>query len=271
MKKLLILLFLFAPFISNAQRTMFGSNNNYVVPPPPPFQAPPITTGEITTGLLLYLNAGNTSSYSGNGNTWYDLSGNNNHGTLKANGSGASPIFGNGSFAFNGSSSYVSIESSVIPNTGSFTVSSWAKMPPGAFIEMINTRNPANRSIGFLLTSTGSVIRAQIINPTENHYQIQGTHSTIQDDTWHLITITFNESTSTMTGFVDNYLVQSHSIAPGSLVGQGYFSIGWDYAWNAGGLEFYRGSVATVSVYNYALSTSDVTTNFNALKSRFGL
>ena len=271
MKKLLILLFLFAPFISNAQRTMFGSNNNYVVPPPPPFQAPPITTGEITTGLLLYLNAGNTSSYSGNGNTWYDLSGNNNHGTLKANGSGASPIFGNGSFAFNGSSSYVSIESSVIPNTGSFTVSSWAKMPPGAFIEMINTRNPANRSIGFLLTSTGSVIRAQIINPTENHYQIQGTHSTIQDDTWHLITITFNESTSTMTGFVDNYLVQSHSIAPGSLVGQGYFSIGWDYAWNAGGLEFYRGSVATVSVYNYALSTSDVTTNFNAVKSRFGL
>ena len=84
MKKLLILLFLFAPFISNAQRTMFGSNNNYVVPPPPPFQAPPITTGEITTGLLLYLNAGNTSSYSGNGNTLYDLSGNNNHGTLKA-------------------------------------------------------------------------------------------------------------------------------------------------------------------------------------------
>ena len=142
-------------------------------------------------------------------------------------------------------------------------------MPPGAFIEMINTRNPANRSIGFLLTSTGSVIRAQIINPTENHYQIQGTHSTIQDDTWHLITITFNESTSTMTGFVDNYLVQSHSIAPGSLVGQGYFSIGWDYAWN--GQPFYLGSVATVSVYNYALSIGEVTTNFEAVKSRFGL
>jgi len=161
---------------------MFGSNNNYVVPPPPPFQAPPITTGEITTGLLLYLNAGNTISYSGNGNTWYDLSGNNNHGTLKANGSGgASPIIENGSFAFNGSSSYVSIESSVIPNTGSFTVSTWAKMPPGAFIEMINTRNPANRSIGFLLTSANNNIRAQIINPTENHYRIEGTHSTIQD------------------------------------------------------------------------------------------
>ena len=142
-------------------------------------------------------------------------------------------------------------------------------MPPGAFIELINTRNPANRSTGFLLTSTGRDIRAQIINPSENHFGFSGTHSTIQDDTWHLITITFNESTRTMTGFVDNYLVQSHSIAPGSLVGQGYFSIGWDYAWN--GPSFYLGSVATVSVYNYALSLSDVTTNFNAIKSRFGL
>jgi len=74
-----------------------------------------------------------------------------------------------------------------------------------------------------------------------------------------------------MTGFVDNYEVQSHNIVPGSLVGQGYFSIGWDYAWNAGGLEFYLGSVATVLVYNYALSSSEITTNFNAIKSRFGL
>jgi hypothetical protein len=108
MKKLITLLFLLSAFTSNAQRTLFGGNNNYVVPVVP-FQAPPITTGEVNNGLLLYLNAGNTSSYSGSGTTWYDLSGNNNHGTLKANGSGALPIFANGSFAFNGSSSYVSI------------------------------------------------------------------------------------------------------------------------------------------------------------------
>jgi hypothetical protein len=271
MKKLIAFLFLSIAFVSNAQRTMFSGNNNYVVPPPPPFQAPPITTGEVTNGLLLYLNAGNSVSYSGNGNTWYDLSGNNNHGTLRANNSGSLPVFQNSSFSFNGSSSYVSIESSVIPNTGSFTVSTWAKMPPNAFIEMINTRNPANRSIGFLLTSANNNIRAQIINPNENHYRIEGTHSTIQDNTWHLITITFNESTSTMTGFVDNYLVQSHNIVPGSLVGQGYFSIGWDYAWNAGGLEFYLGNVAAVSVYNYALSSNEVSTNFNAVKTSFGL
>ena len=77
MRKILLLLFLFATLISNGQRTMFSGNNNYVVPPPPPFQAPPITSGEVNNGLLLYLNAGNTSSYSGSGTTWNDLSGNN--------------------------------------------------------------------------------------------------------------------------------------------------------------------------------------------------
>jgi hypothetical protein len=266
MKKLITLLFLFTAFISNAQRTMFASKNNYVVPVVP-FQAPPITTGEITTGLLLYLNAGNTSSYSGNGNTWYDLSGNNNHGTLKANGSGASPIFENGSFAFNGSSSYVSIESSVIPNTGSFTVSTWAKMPGGRYAELINTRNPSET--GFLLTSTGSDIRAQINNPSGNQFVFSGTHSVIQDNTWHLITITVDVSTLSMKAYVDNVFISSNNFSTGSLVGQQYFSIGWDYAWN--GQPFYLGSVATVSVYNYVLSSSEVTTNFNALKSRFGL
>ena len=246
---------------------MFSGNNNYVAPVIP-FQPPPITTGEVNNGLLLYLNTGITSSYSGSGTTWYDLSGNNNHGTLRANGSGALPIFANGSFAFNGSSSYVSIASSVIPNTGSFTLSTWAKMPSGGYAELINTRN-ASTVTGFLLTSTGSDIRAQINNPSVNQYVYSGTHSTIQDNTWHLITMTVDVSTRSMKAYVDNIFINSQNFPAGSLVGQGNFSIGWDYAWN--GQPFYLGSVATVSVYNFALSSSDVTANFNATKSSFGL
>lgn len=267
MKKLFTILFLLSAFISNAQRTMFGGNNNYVAPPPPPFVAPPITTGEVTNGLLLYLNAGNTSSYSGSGTTWYDLSGNGNHGTLRANGSGSLPVFQNGSFYFNGSSSYVSIVSSVIPNSGSFTVSTWAKMSSGRYTEMINTRN-ASSVTGFLLTSDGNNIRAQINNPSVNQFVYSGTHSTIQDDTWHLITITVDVSTRSMKAYVDNIFINSQTFSAGSLVGQQYFSIGWDYAWN--GAPFYLGYIATVSVYDYALSNAEVITNYNATKSSFG-
>ena len=268
MKKLLLLLFLCLAFTSNAQRTMFGGQNNFVAPPPPPFQAPPITSGEVNNGLLLYLNAGNTSSYSGSGTTWYDLSGNNNHGTLSANGSGSLPVFQNGSFYFNGSSSYVSIVSSVIPTSGSFSISTWAKMPSGRYTEMINTRN-ASTVTGFLLTSTGSDIRAQLNNPSVNQYVYSGTHSTIQDDTWHLITMTVDVTTRSMKAYVDNIFINSYTFPAGSLAGQGNFSIGWDYAWN--GQPFYLGYIATVSVYNYALSGTEVTTNYNATKATFGL
>jgi len=267
MKKLITLLFLFTAFISNAQRTMFASKNNYVVPVVP-FQAPPITTGEITTGLLLYLNAGNTSSYSGSGNTWFDLSGNNNHGTLSANNAGSLPVFQNGSLYFNGSTSYVSIVSSVIPNTSSWTLSIWAKIPSGGYAEMINTRN-ASTITGFLLTSRGDGIRAQINNPGGQQFE-PNSSSTIMDNTWHLITITVDVSINQMKWYVDNNLANTINFSAGSLTGQGNFVIGWDYAWS-GGAEYFLGSVATVSVYNYVLSSTEVTTNFNALKSRFGL
>ena len=58
MKKLIVLLFLFAAFISNAQESFFRGNNNYVAPPPPPFQAPAI----VSSGLILNLDAANPDS-----------------------------------------------------------------------------------------------------------------------------------------------------------------------------------------------------------------
>jgi len=67
MKKLFTILLLFAAFIANAQRTMFGGQNNYVAPVVPPTL--------VTNGLILYLNA---SSYTGTGTIWNDNSGQNN-------------------------------------------------------------------------------------------------------------------------------------------------------------------------------------------------
>ena len=39
----------------------------------------------VSNGLTLYLDAASSTSYSGSGNTWSDLSGNNNHLTLYGN------------------------------------------------------------------------------------------------------------------------------------------------------------------------------------------
>jgi hypothetical protein len=179
------------------------------------------------------------------------------------------PVFQNGSFYFNGSSSYVSIVSSVIPTSGSFTLAIWAKIPPGRFTEMINTRNTSNYA-GFLLTSRNNGIRAQLNNPQVQQYE-PNSNSLIQDNSWRLITVTVDLSSNQMKWYVNNNLANTIFFSPGTLAGQGYFSIGWDYAWNAGGQEYFLGSIATVSVYNYALNSTEVTTNFNALRLSFGL
>ncbi|SVD91013.1 uncharacterized protein METZ01_LOCUS443867, partial [marine metagenome] len=60
----------------------------------------------VTDSLQLYIDAGNTKSYSGSGTIWSDLSGNGHDVTL-GNGAGNSPTFSSnngGYFDFNGSS-----------------------------------------------------------------------------------------------------------------------------------------------------------------------
>mgnify|MGYP003330312100 CR=1 FL=1 len=70
-------------------------------------------TSIITDGLILHLDAGNTDSYSGSGNTWSDISGNNNHGTLNG------PTFVNSGlkhFVFNGSDDVTTLNLSSYSN-----------------------------------------------------------------------------------------------------------------------------------------------------------
>ena len=74
MKNVFALLLIFSAFFSSAQRTMFGAQNNFVAPS---IVYP--TTISNTTGLVLFLDADNSSSYPGAGNTWFDISGSNNH------------------------------------------------------------------------------------------------------------------------------------------------------------------------------------------------
>ena len=73
------------------------------------------TSSIITDGLVLHLDAGNTSSYSGTGTIWNDLTSNNNDGTLT---NGVTYLTDNGGIvSFDGVNDYVSISNSDSLNT----------------------------------------------------------------------------------------------------------------------------------------------------------
>jgi hypothetical protein len=113
----------FRPFATNAQGISYGTAEQTFTTT---FSAPNI----VTNGLVLNLDAGNPSSYNGNGNTWTDLSGSGNNGTLVG---GVTYNSSNqGSLVFNGNSSGTTDSYVNLPATtdfafgsGDFTVEMW--------------------------------------------------------------------------------------------------------------------------------------------------
>ena len=81
------------------------------------------TSGIVSTNIVLDLNATNSSSYSGSGTTWTDLSSSSNNGTL-TNG----PTFdsGNGgSIVFDGTNDRVQFGSDIFDPNSNFTITAW--------------------------------------------------------------------------------------------------------------------------------------------------
>ena len=264
MKKLIPLFFLFIAFISNAQRTMFTGNNNYVKPAGPPTL--------VTTGLVLNLDAGDVSSYSGTGNTWNDLSG-SNHGTL-LNGPTFNPGNG-GSIIFDGIDDVVSFGNILNTGLNSWTVSCWVKFDGGTsgFMGIIGKTSyrgiPGrygiyidNNNLVAFCTPAGNMIVSTPITP-------------YLDNNFHNLVMTFNRS-SMISFYIDGISVgipyDISSTVSANIISTDNFYIG-SYGSSNGQspFGFFKGSIAQALIYNRALSLMEVTNNFNVSKSLYGL
>lgn len=267
MKKLLTLLFIFSGFISNAQRTMFGGQNNYVAPVGPP--------ALVTAGLVLNLNAGNTSSYPGSGTTWTDLSGKGNNGTLvnsvtynSAN-QGYLVFNGNGSYAGSGGyNPYVSLPRSTDLDFGAddFAVEMWA---------YTTTANPHPEYITLNVNSGSyAAFRMEYWNGNVNllHSYNGTSHANggsfpITLNAWQHIAV--SRIGGTVAVYVNGVLKITYSL-PGSLIAQQDSRIGDFYGSN--GYYSFSGNIALVKIFKgKGLTSTEAATHFDLTKSRFGL
>ena len=266
MKKNLTLFFLFFAFISNAQRAMFGGNNKYVRPVVSSQNA-----ATVTNGLVLNLDAANPASYSGSGTTWTNL------------------VTGNAvtSFTLNGNVTYNSANGGVLrfadgglastaSSLGRFTkysIETWVKLAgttsngyPCLFTENVNPSvGGANMILGYN-TQFGA----------SNQYT-----SGFNSSSWNVYTTTNNTSdlnnwvqiVATYDGNICTIYKNGVSIGSGSIGSSGINSANLGYIigkrWDQSNYAF--GDYAIVKLYNRDLSLSEVSTNFDAVKSRFGL
>jgi len=214
----------------------------------------------VTTGLQLYLDAGQAASYSGSGTTWTDLSGNGRNGTL-TNGPTYSSADG-GSIVFDGSNDFVQCTGSVTATAATFVA--WIR------------RNGTQGTYDGILFSRGTNVTGmnfQASNQLGYHWNnAVNTYTwqsglTIPDLTWCMVAVSVTSTAATA------YLCQSSGITS-AINTVSHISTTLDdikIGQEDFGGRFFNGNIAIAQLYNIALSAEQVAQNFAADRARFGL
>jgi len=213
----------------------------------------------VRDGLVFNLDAGNTRSYAGTGNTAYDIAGTGITGSL-FNGVGFNNA-NNGSFSFDGTNDYIEFLPSSIFNlgTGDFTFLAWHKTTNKSGYSTIFSIDDGNGTGIIFYTTIGSgVFRNWVAGQARNG------NIDICTGVWNLVALT--RSSGNCTQFVNGVSDVTFS-APGSLSVSGR-SLFVGKILNE---LYYNGNISQVQIYNRALSSTEILQNYNALKKRYGL
>jgi hypothetical protein len=233
----------------------------------------------ITDGLVLCLDAGNTKSYPGSGTTWTDLSGNGNNGSL-VNGVGYNS--GNlGSLSFDGVNDKVTINASSYTNlsSGNFTISSWFYIPTSVdttnlYYWLIAIGTSAGSYDTWYLRVWRSGIAPGCLFTRINNVVLLGTDGNLNasypgdyykaSGRWTYFTFVENSGTSY---YYMNGVQTGSASTPSIPSGNNYITIG-DMSTDQG---VPNNRFSNFSLYNRALTASEIQQNFNALRGRFSI
>ena len=214
-------------------------------------------TVQASASLIRSYDVSNMLSYPGSGTTLADVSGNAVDGTL-VNGVGYNNSNG-GSLVFDGNDDYVSF-SSGFSSTDNLTYEAWV--------------NPSN------LSSSGVILNHDSWSNGYVHFQFMGNllqfalngesdkYSTFSfnTNTWYQVAAVYSKSAKTISFYVNGSLTNTENYSNPPAVTNTNLKMG---AWD--GSRFFAGKIGLVRIYNSALGASDIQTNFNGSKTRFGL
>jgi len=218
----------------------------------------------VMNGLVLCLDAANPKSYPGSGTTWTDLSGNGNNGTLSATSIGYDNTNG-GSLTFDGSDDYISFVSN--PSlTNQITVEVWVQLSsttPNGTGWILGRENSyrmiySTGSFSWICATTnngwyttGTAISAGSLSPYTQTYQVVGT---------------YNGSNNRI--YVNGELKTTGANISGNILATNTYYL---MRSNSGNVDYGKGNLYSHKLYNRALTASEISQNFNALRSRYSI
>lgn len=220
----------------------------------------------ITNGLVLYLDAANSKSYTSGSTTWYDLTSANN-GTL-TNG----PFFtgsANGSIFCDGTNDYILANTTNIIQyfTSSFSHFIWyyPQTAGQIVVELGQTTinvgwHDSNIEIStsgsFSFSTWHSGLSNKVVSTVRNFNQ------------WYHLGMTYTGTT--LTAYINGINIGTASFTrnvPSNL----YYALCANDSTNMGTYAFSSGRIGTFSVYNRGLNNIEVLQLYNTTKGRFGL
>jgi hypothetical protein len=236
------------------------------------------TGGIVTNGLVLNLDAAKVDSYPGTGTTWYDISGNNNSGSL-VNGPTFSGIGKQAAIVFDGTNDYA-VSTTTTPTSlqgnPSFTVEGWFKrngswsdgatwgIGGNGSQQGINsyTYPDYSNQISIDLWGTSTYTTAQTYSLTDWKHIVwtyNGGGFTTSNIIIYINTVPYTGASLTaLRGGSGTPNINSSGIvlARAGVVNDAYYS---------------PCTIANFRIYSRVLSATEVSQNFNALRGRYGI
>ena len=224
----------------------------------------------VTSGLMLQLDAGNVSSYPGSGTTWSDVGG--AYSGALTNGAAYSSDDG-GVIRLDGTDDYVNIgdHSSLRAPIGSaITIQMWAKISSATANDGLFSKQFGAASYdGFsLVTGNNNKLQLNMNGAVVNGIYASGSNNVWTTNTWYLFTaiVHFGGNSKVYVNtskVIDVNNAESSMPSPNAplRIGQGIQDSAGHPAMDVG--QFY--------FYNKALTEQEITDNYNATKSRYGL
>ena len=213
----------------------------------------------VTNGLTLHLDANNSSSYPGTGSVWYDISGGGYNGTIY------NAVYDSGSggqFYFDGTGDYVSTGDIDVDYV---TLCAWVKAETGA--KFVINKNYSGGVVPYSLSVQAGSIFAGMSFYSSSYIWPRSTIVTdiVNDNTWHYICGRYDGIN--LEYWLDGVRNAYSALSGGALPKNNYATEIGRYANDN---AYYKGYIGAVHIYNRALTSTEIASNYNNTKTRFG-
>ncbi len=226
------------------------------------------TSSSVTSNLVLWYDPSNSVSYPGSGSTITNLASTSLSGTM------SNITYTNPYFAYNGSSSQISVADNALlePGTGDWTMEAWVYLSNSSGGKVILGKfnnGGGSDDVSYSMRISNANVFAQMGDGLGNY--INSTSYTLPLNTWtHVTYVWKNVASNSLETYINGTSIGSVSHSLGSILNAtNPLYIG---SYNGGEYSQYmNGRIGITRLYSAALTSAQVLQNYNSDKSKYGL